>query len=131
VTCADQGIGHALACKYAETGTHVVAVGRRQQQLDELAKQHKGMISTKVFDIAKLDQIPKFVDEIIAEHPDLECVFLNRYHPVLEIGIHGSGMQRGFNFMKPETVDVSQIDLEVTTNYLSYIHLYFPLINHF
>ena len=26
--------------------------------------------------------------------------------------------------MKPETVDVSQIDLEVTTNYLSYIHMY-------
>lgn len=30
--------------------------------------------------------------------------------------------------MKPETVDVSQIDLEVTTNYLSYIHMCFPSI---
>jgi len=37
-----------------------------------------------------------------------------------------SGIQRGFNFTKPETVDVTQIDLEVTTNYLSYLHLYRP-----
>src|SRR5579859_3130914 len=72
------GIGHGLACKYAETGTHVVAVGRRQQQLYDLAKQYEGKISTIVFDIAKLDEIPKFVDKVVAEHPDLECVFLNR-----------------------------------------------------
>jgi short-subunit dehydrogenase involved in D-alanine esterification of teichoic acids len=74
-----KGIGLALAEKYAETGTHVVAVGRRQENLDQLANKHKGKISTKVFDIAALDKIPKFVDEVIAEHPDLECVFLNRY----------------------------------------------------
>ena len=55
-----------------------MAVGRRQKQLDELAKKHKGMISTKVFDIAQLEKIPAFTDEVIAEHPDLECVFLNR-----------------------------------------------------
>jgi hypothetical protein len=38
-------------------------------------------------------------------------------------GLNYSGIQRGFNFMKPETVDLSQIDLEFTTNYLSYIHM--------
>jgi NADP-dependent 3-hydroxy acid dehydrogenase YdfG len=73
------GIGHALACKYAETGTHVVAVGRRQEQLDELANKYEGKISTKIFDISKLDKIPQFVEQVVAEHPDLECVFLNRY----------------------------------------------------
>jgi short-subunit dehydrogenase involved in D-alanine esterification of teichoic acids len=72
------GIGLALAEKYAETGTHVVAVGRRQKQLDELASKHKGMVSTKIFDIAQLDKIPAFVEEVTAEHPDLGCVFLNR-----------------------------------------------------
>lgn len=41
----------------------------------------------------------------------------------MDNGLNCSGMQRGFNFMKPETVDVSQIDLEFTTNYLSYIHM--------
>lgn len=72
------GIGRALADKYAETGTHVVAVGRRQEKLDELASKHKGKISTKAFDISKLEQIPKFVEEVVKEHPDLDCVFLNR-----------------------------------------------------
>jgi len=72
------GIGWALALKYAETGTHVVAVGRRQQQLDELASKQKGKISTKAFDISKLDQIPQFVEEVTKEHPDIDCVFLNR-----------------------------------------------------
>ena len=95
--------------------------------MDELAKQYQDKISTKVFDIAKLDQIPEFVEQVIAEHPDLECVFLNRLSSYQRDGkLIYSGMQRGFNFMKPETVDISQIDLEVTTNYLSYIHLYPP-----
>jgi short-subunit dehydrogenase involved in D-alanine esterification of teichoic acids len=53
-------------------------VGRRQKQLDELADKHKGKVSTEVFDIAQLDKIPAFVEKVIAEHPDLECVFLNR-----------------------------------------------------
>lgn len=72
------GIGLALAEKYAETGTHVIAVGRRKENLEELAIKYKESISIKVFDIASLDQIPKFVDEVTSEHPDLECIFLNR-----------------------------------------------------
>jgi short-subunit dehydrogenase involved in D-alanine esterification of teichoic acids len=57
----------------------VIAVGRRQEQLDELASKNKDMITTKVFDISKLDKIQSFVKEVISEHPDLDCVFLNRY----------------------------------------------------
>ena len=67
-----------MAEKYAETGIHVVAVGRRKERLEQLASKHQGKISTKVFDISKLKEIPTFVEEVIAEHPDLECVFLNR-----------------------------------------------------
>ena len=68
----------ALAEKYAETGTHVIAVGRRKERLDELANQYKGKISAKVFDIAALDKMSAFVSEVTFEHPDLDCVFLNR-----------------------------------------------------
>jgi len=72
------GIGRALAEKYAETGTYVIAVGRRQQQLHELAGKYPGKMSTKVFDISKLNEIPKFVAELVLENPDIDCVFLNR-----------------------------------------------------
>ena len=34
-----------------------------------------------------------------------------------------SGIQRGFDFSKPESVDISTIQTEFTTNYLSYIAL--------
>jgi len=64
-----------------------------------------------VFDITKLDKIPSFVKDVTSAHPDLDCVFMN------------SGIQRSFNFAKPDTVDLSTISDEFTTNYLSYLHL--------
>jgi short-subunit dehydrogenase involved in D-alanine esterification of teichoic acids len=110
-----EGIGYGLAEKYAETGTHVIAVGRRKQQLEELANKHKGKISVKVFDLIELGKIPSFVEEVTKEHPDIDCVFLN------------SGIQRGFNFTKPETVDLDKLDQEFTINYTSFVHMYCPL----
>jgi short-subunit dehydrogenase involved in D-alanine esterification of teichoic acids len=115
-----------LADKYAATGTHVVAVGRRKEQLDSLAAKHPGKISVKVFDISNLEKIPQFVKEVTAEHPDLGCVFLNRSLAKLRTFAYDSGVQRGFNFTKPETVDLDDLDLEWKTNYTSYIHLYPP-----
>jgi len=76
---ATSGIGYALAEQYAKTGTHVIAVGRRQQQLDELAGKYPGKITPKVFNIIDLGKIPAFVEEVTKEHPDIDCVFLNRY----------------------------------------------------
>jgi len=34
-----------------------------------------------------------------------------------------SGIQRGFDFSKPETVDLSLVQQEFNTNYLSYLAL--------
>ena len=45
------------------------------------------------------------------KHPDIDCVFLN------------SGMQRAFNWVEPEKVDLDLLDLETLTNYTSYMHL--------
>jgi len=38
-----------------------------------------------------------------------------------------SGIQRGFYAGKPESMDLKEIDLEWTTNYVSYVHLYLPI----
>ena len=101
----------ALAEKYAESGTHVIAIGRREQPLNELADRFPGKITPKVFDICELGKIPEFVQQLISEHPDIDCVFLN------------SGIQRAFSFAKPEKVDLDIFDTELTTNYTSYVHL--------
>ncbi|KAL1592435.1 hypothetical protein SLS59_009788 [Nothophoma quercina] len=109
---ATSGIGWALAEKIVQDGKHVIIVGRRQEKLDEFASKHgKDKVSTKAFDITKLDEIPKFVQDITKEHPDLDSVILN------------SGIQRGFDFSKPDTVDLDVLELEFRTNYLSYMHL--------
>jgi hypothetical protein len=42
----------------------------------------------------------------------------------VDLRLIGSGIQRGYNFLKPETIDLKEVDMEVTTNYTSYIHLY-------
>ncbi len=48
---------------------------------------------------------------IINAHPDLDCLVLN------------SGISNVLDFTKPETIDTAGIDTELTTNYVSYIHL--------
>lgn len=37
--------------------------------------------------------------------------------------ILNSGIQRGLDFSKPESIDLDSIDLEMKTNYFSYLHL--------
>lgn len=109
---ATSGIGWALAEKIVENGTHVVIVGRRQEKLDEFQKKHgSDKVDSVVFDITNLDAIPKFATDVTKKHPDLDSIFLN------------SGMQRGFDFSKPGTIDLNVLELEFKTNYLSYMHL--------
>ena len=112
---ATSGIGWALAAKLVETGTSVTVVGRRKEKLDEFAKQYgssgSATVDTAVFDITDLKGIPQFANDMFNKHPDLDCVFLN------------SGMQRAVNWAEPEKIDLDAIDLEVLTNFTSFMHL--------
>lgn len=109
---ATSGIGYGLATKFLENNMKVVVVGRRQEKLDEFVSKNGSVkASAEVFDITDLDRIPKFVNDITSKHPDIDAVVLN------------SGLQRGFDFSKPETVDLGVFDKEWQTNYTSYIYL--------
>lgn len=109
---ATSGIGWALASKLVKNGTSVIVTGRRQEKLDEFVSQHgKDKAEAVQFDITQLDKIPGFVKNIMESHPDIDSIFLN------------SGIQRGFDFSKPESIDLSSVSEEMNTNYISYIHL--------
>lgn len=109
---ATSGIGWALAEKIVEDGKYVVIVGRRQDRLDDFVKKHGNTkVDSVVFDITNLDEIPGFVKNVLNKHPDLDSIFLN------------SGIQRSFDFSKPESVDLGVLETEFRTNYLSYMHL--------
>jgi short-subunit dehydrogenase involved in D-alanine esterification of teichoic acids len=116
---ATSGIGYAMAEKMLENGIKVIVVGRRKEKLDELVKKHGNEKAYPVvFDITQLNNIPQFAADVTKNHPDLDCVFLN------------SGIQRTFNFAKPETVNVETINEEITTNYLAYLHLTTAFLPH-
>ncbi|EAT86434.1 hypothetical protein HBI56_101380 [Parastagonospora nodorum] len=112
VVGATSGIGWALAEKIVQDGKQVILVGRRKEKLDEFQQKYGSeKVQSIVFDISKLEEIPNFVKEVTSKHSDLDSVFLN------------AGIQRGFDFSKPETVDLSMLEMEFRTNYLSYMHL--------
>ncbi|PQE19059.1 short-chain dehydrogenase oxidoreductase protein [Rutstroemia sp. NJR-2017a BBW] len=109
---ATSGIGKALAARVVENNIPIVITGRREENLKEFVDQYgSDKFKSKVFDVTKLDQIPQFTSEILAENPDIDCIFVN------------SGIQRPFDFSKPETVDMDIFDQELITNYTSAVRL--------
>ncbi|KAL9066976.1 MAG: hypothetical protein Q9161_007220 [Pseudevernia consocians] len=103
---ATSGIGKALASRLVQEGSSVIVVGRRKENLEAFVHEHgKDKASAVPFDITELDKIPNFVTKLT--HTDLDCVILN------------SGIQRGFDFSKPETVNMDVVRTEFTTNYIS------------
>lgn len=59
---ATAGIGKAMADRLVGEGVKVIAVGRRQNRLDEFMKQHgEEKVGSLAFDISKIDEIPEFV----------------------------------------------------------------------
>jgi len=106
------GIGEALAERFISDGSFVIAVGRRKENLEKLVHKHgHDKVQAVPFDITKLDAISHFVTNIMSTHEDVDCIFLN------------SGVQRGFDFSKPESVSIDTINEEFTTNYLSQLAL--------
>ena len=109
---ATSGIGNALASKMVDNGIKVIVVGRRKEKLDEFVQAHgSDKAEALTFDITQLDKIPTFAQDVMKSHPEIDCVLLN------------SGIQRPFDFSKPETVDLKMVEEEFTTNYTSYLHL--------
>ncbi|TQV92410.1 hypothetical protein V2A60_007102 [Cordyceps javanica] len=109
---ATSGIGAALADKLVQEGSKVIAVGRRQDRLDAFVQKHgdekAGAIEYDVTDKAGLDT---FVQRVIKEYPELDCVLLN------------SGMQRMIRLTQPAEVDLDAFHHEINTNFTSVVNL--------
>ncbi|KAL9103346.1 MAG: hypothetical protein Q9163_001612 [Psora crenata] len=109
---ATSGIGEALAARLVREGSSVIVTGRRKENLINFVHKHGKTKATAVpFDINELEKIPNFAANITQTHTDLDCIMLN------------SGIQRGLDFSRPETVQLDMIQAEFTTNYLSYLAL--------
>jgi short-subunit dehydrogenase involved in D-alanine esterification of teichoic acids len=104
VTGATSGIGRALAQSIARLPGKpcVIAVGRRQERLDELAKE--GLETVQLDVEASYDALKEFADEIILKYPNVSHRRL--HHPTsipdsmwqLDSIIFCAGVQHEFNF---------------------------------
>ena len=118
---ATSGIGEALAHKMASSNIHVIAVGRRQSRLDAFTAQHGASASSSyAFDISAGGGagIPAWSARVLAEHPDIDLVVLN------------SGVQRGLDFARPDTVDFATVRGELETNYTAHVALALAFLPH-
>lgn len=116
---ATSGIGEALASKLVSEGSRVIVVGRRQQRLDDFVKTHGSDKATAInFDVTNLSGIDAFSQSVTQANPDLDCVIVN------------SGIQRAFDFTQPETLDLSVLGNELSTNYTAPVHLTAAFLPH-
>ncbi|RHZ43224.1 uncharacterized protein CDV56_100224, partial [Aspergillus thermomutatus] len=105
-------IGRAFADTLIQHGCFVIVVGRRQEHLDAFVEEHGvEKAASFQFDINRLDAIPSFAKSVTSSHPDLDCVFVN------------SGIQRRSFFSEPGSIDINDIQMEMTVNYVSYVAL--------
>lgn len=120
---ATSGIGWSLAARFVENGISVVVVGRRKDKLNEFVQQYGGnssqaTVDSAVLDITDLRSIPKFAEDVLAKHPDIDCVLLN------------SGIQRANSWVEPEKFNLETMELEMLTNYTSYMYLVKAFLPH-
>ncbi|KAH7634014.1 hypothetical protein B0T09DRAFT_101597 [Sordaria sp. MPI-SDFR-AT-0083] len=112
ITGATSGIGQALAERMIASGVFVIAIGRRKERLDDLVKKHgSDKVAAEPFDISDLSALPNWVKHITTTYPKLDSIVLN------------AGLQKTLLFTKPETIDLAAHSTELTTNYLSPLHL--------
>ncbi|KAI0361241.1 NAD-P-binding protein [Trametes cingulata] len=118
---ATSGIGRALALAIhgLETKPTVIVSGRRQDRLDELSKQGERIRTARVDITASEDKLREFVKDTLSKYTDLDAV------------IFSSGIQHIFDFTKPETIDSSKFQDEITTNYISIFKLIVLFLPHF
>ena len=75
---ATSGIGRALAERFTNEGSYVIAVGRRKDKLAELVHEHgHDKVCAVPFDITKMTSISAFATNVIGTHDDLDCIVLN------------------------------------------------------
>lgn len=63
---ATSGIGAAMADRLVQEGSKVIAVGRRQDRLDDFVRRHgKDKASAAKFDITDRQNMDEFVRELV------------------------------------------------------------------
>ncbi|CAL2063892.1 SDR family NAD(P)-dependent oxidoreductase [Tenacibaculum sp. 190524A05c] len=77
ITGANSGIGLATAKLFLNEGAKVVLSGRRQEALDEVAKELDGDFLTVVADVSKPEDNKRLIEETVGKYGNIDVLFLN------------------------------------------------------
>ncbi|WP_299436119.1 glucose 1-dehydrogenase [uncultured Aquimarina sp.] len=77
ITGANSGIGLATAKLYLKEGAKVVVSGRRQEALDEVAKELEGDFITVKADVAIAEDNKRLIQEATNKYGKIDILFLN------------------------------------------------------
>lgn len=80
ITGASSGMGKAMALRFAQEGAIVVAVARRKERLESIAKEAESAGNTlvvKAGDVANQQQMEQMMDEVVAEYGRIDVLINN------------------------------------------------------
>ncbi|KAK2608287.1 hypothetical protein N8I77_006905 [Diaporthe amygdali] len=116
---ATSGIGAGLADKLVAEGSKVIAVGRRQDRLDEFVKKHNSAKAAAIrYDITDNAGLDAFVNEVVTKHPDLDAVFLN------------AGIQSRTRLSRAAEFDLASFHHEINVNFTCIVNLSIKFLPH-
>lgn len=115
VTGGGSGIGQALAQRFHDRGNHVIVAGRRRDALDATIAGRPRM-TARPFDVDDRAGLGAWVDQLIADHPDLNVL------------INNAGIMRMEDIGGAR--DLADAEATIATNLLGPIRLIDALVGH-
>lgn len=118
VTGGGGGIGKALARRLIQDGKKVIIAGRTESKLQE-AVEEIGAAAYYVLDTGEVSAIPSFIEKLILEHPDIDCL------------VNNAGVQRPLDINEDDPAEFAKkADQEIDINIRGPMHLALHLLKH-
>ncbi|KAK5994794.1 putative oxidoreductase DltE [Cladobotryum mycophilum] len=117
VTGGGGGIGKALARYFISKDKKVIIAGRTESKLQESAKEISAA-AYYLLDTGDTSAILAFIEKVIAEHPDLDCL------------VNNAGVQRPIEVLKDGDF-LTKADQEIDINIRGPMHLALGFLPHF
>ncbi|KAI1459687.1 NAD(P)-binding protein [Annulohypoxylon moriforme] len=118
ITGGGGGIGKEISRYFISKGKRVIIAGRTESNLQATTKEI-GAAGYHVPDTGSIPDIPVFIDRIVKDHPDLDCL------------VNNAGVQRPLQVLKQTPEDfLSKADNEININIRGPLHLAVGLLPH-
>ncbi|MEP7364289.1 MAG: SDR family NAD(P)-dependent oxidoreductase [Acidobacteriota bacterium] len=117
ITGGGSGIGRGLAEAFHKLGNQVIIGGRRREVLEKTAAANPGM-GFVVLDTTSTESIRAAAADVVQRYPALNVI------------VNNAGVQKVFDFAKPESINGATVREEVGTNILGPIDMVTAFLPH-